>query len=617
MADAIIVPTQIALNADTLPDGDLKRIPTKGEIALWNTGGGGGLPEGTTLEEIPDGITRLAISVVDRQKLDAYAENDGKTGDAHVGNLSNPHQVTAAQVGAPTTEAFDELDAALVTAETAISGLSDRMDTAEGTLSDHTDSLGDLNTRLDNLEGTANSQWVSSQIMVGNGQSHANLGSGPTVWNTCKTPKVSLWRATRMYLWSVVNTADAVSSVLRAQYTTDLSEGTSSGWTDFSGSDIALGTTAVTGRAGSIIDVPAGAKTQEFVQIRVVGIGGNGSGTPIISWPVIVRELSAIGSPGAGGGSVDSWNGRTGTVNPATNDYSYDQIAETATGKKFTATLKSKLDAIEAGAQVNTVASVHGRTGAVVKAAGDYATADLTVSTDKNFVTDAEKTRIGSAKLPDDTIAALSGKASTDDGITSTERSKLVNVPSDTNASLALKAPLASPTFTGSPTAPSPSTGDNSTAIATTAFVKNQGYLSSIPAHTHVDADSPGLNSRMTTAEAQIAALSGGGSITKATMVITDTTPVNLVDVDLIFIEHTTNAFVRIPAALSKKPHTLVFLGNPNTVNVAGATGSGQTVKGAVSSGLAFTSGTDAAAVTRTLVPDPDTTNFPNHWRIF
>lgn len=39
-----------------------------------------------------------------------------------------------------------------------------------------------------------------------------------------------------------------------------------------------------------------------------------------------------------------------------------------------------------------------------------------------------------------------------------------------TNA-LALKAPLASPTFTGDPKAPTPSPGDNDTSIATTAFV--------------------------------------------------------------------------------------------------------------------------------------------------
>lgn len=38
---------------------------------------------------------------------------------------------------------------------------------------------------------------------------------------------------------------------------------------------------------------------------------------------------------------------------------------------------------------------------------------------------------------------------------------------------LALKAPLASPAFTGAPTAPTPSLGDDSTLIATTAFVED------------------------------------------------------------------------------------------------------------------------------------------------
>jgi hypothetical protein len=40
-----------------------------------------------------------------------------------------------------------------------------------------------------------------------------------------------------------------------------------------------------------------------------------------------------------------------------------------------------------------------------------------------------------------------------------------------TTAALALKAPLASPALTGTPTAPTPSAGDNSTTIATTAYV--------------------------------------------------------------------------------------------------------------------------------------------------
>ena len=47
---------------------------------------------------------------------------------------------------------------------------------------------------------------------------------------------------------------------------------------------------------------------------------------------------------------------------------------------------------------------------------------------------------------------------------------------------LLLKAPLESPTFTGNPTAPTPNNSDNDTSIATTAFVKNQSYLTTTTA---------------------------------------------------------------------------------------------------------------------------------------
>src|SRR5262245_38253904 len=46
-----------------------------------------------------------------------------------------------------------------------------------------------------------------------------------------------------------------------------------------------------------------------------------------------------------------------------------------------------------------------------------------------------------------------------------------------TSSALERDALLASPTFTGDPKAPTPATADNDTSIATTAFVKAQGYL--------------------------------------------------------------------------------------------------------------------------------------------
>lgn len=69
--------------------------------------------------------------------------------------------------------------------------------------------------------------------------------------------------------------------------------------------------------------------------------------------------------------------------------------------------------------------------------------------------------------LPSSTPPAMDGTASAG-ALTAYSRGDHVH-PNDTS-----RAPLASPTFTGSPAAPTPTTGDNSTKIATTAFVQAQ-----------------------------------------------------------------------------------------------------------------------------------------------
>ncbi len=54
-----------------------------------------------------------------------------------------------------------------------------------------------------------------------------------------------------------------------------------------------------------------------------------------------------------------------------------------------------------------------------------------------------------------------------------------LSAQTDLQTALNAKAPLASPTFTGDPRSVTPATGDNDTSIATTAFVKNQSYITS------------------------------------------------------------------------------------------------------------------------------------------
>lgn len=91
---------------------------------------------------------------------------------------------------------------------------------------------------------------------------------------------------------------------------------------------------------------------------------------------------------------------------------------------------KSKLDGVEAGAQVNTVTSVAGKTGAVTLAKGDVGLGNVDNTSDANKP-----------------------------------------VSTATQTALVLKAPLASPALTGTPTAPTAAVGTNTTQIATTAHV--------------------------------------------------------------------------------------------------------------------------------------------------
>ena len=62
---------------------------------------------------------------------------------------------------------------------------------------------------------------------------------------------------------------------------------------------------------------------------------------------------------------------------------------------------RAKLAGIEAGAEVNTVASVFGRTGAVLAGSGDYDASQITETGSRVFVTPAQRDRIDEALTPD------------------------------------------------------------------------------------------------------------------------------------------------------------------------------------------------------------------------
>ena len=75
------------------------------------------------------------------------------------------------------------------------------------------------------------------------------------------------------------------------------------------------------------------------------------------------------------------------------------------------------------------------------------------------------RTAVGSLKFDDEAVRDL---ISTLSGTVSTLNETVSSVQSELNK----KAPLASPKLTGTPTAPTASSGTNNTQIATTAFVK-------------------------------------------------------------------------------------------------------------------------------------------------
>lgn len=75
-------------------------------------------------------------------------------------------------------------------------------------------------------------------------------------------------------------------------------------------------------------------------------------------------------------------------------------------------------------------------------------------------------------------------------GLSNVDNTSDANKPvsTATQTALNLKAPLANPVFTGDPQAPTPTTADNDTSIATTAFVKAQGYSTTAAADANIAA---------------------------------------------------------------------------------------------------------------------------------
>jgi hypothetical protein len=182
----------------------------------------------------------------------------------------------------------------------------------------------------------------------------------------------------------------------------------------------------------------------------------------------------------------------------------------------------------QSGGGGGAVDSVNGETGAVILDAADVGAAAAVHTHAQGDVTGL--TAALDAKADDGDVAALDIRV---DALElappahSHAQSDVTNLTSD----LALKAPLASPALTGTPTAPTATAGTSTTQLATTAFVTGADAVldtrldaleAAPPAHTHDD--------RYYTETEADALLSGHASDTTGIHGIADTTALVLTD---------------------------------------------------------------------------------------
>lgn len=161
-----------------------------------------------------------------------------------------------------------------------------------------------------------------------------------------------------------------------------------------------------------------------------------------VTQPSISVALYALIGGGGGGGAVSSVNGQVGVVVLTKSDIGLGSVDNTADASKPVST---------------------------AQAAADAAVQAYTIQRANHTGTQAWSTITGVPSTFTPSAHAGTHAAAGSDPITISE-SQVTGLVAD----LAAKAPLASPTFTGAPAAPTAAANDNTTKIATTAWVIGQ-----------------------------------------------------------------------------------------------------------------------------------------------
>jgi hypothetical protein len=183
--------------------------------------------------------------------------------------------------------------------------------------------------------------------------------------------------------------------------------------------------------------------------------------------------------------TVQAWSFRESAVAPPLSTSGYAKLYVDTSGDAWYSKNGGAFTKLPFAAST-FVASFNGRTGAVVPTSGDYGVAQVT-----GAAPIASPTFTGTVTLPSPfTLGATSVTVTGTEinrlaGVTSAVQTQLdgkaalshTHAESDVTSlvsDLAAKAPLLSPTFTGTPAAPTAALNTNTTQLATTAFVRSQ-----------------------------------------------------------------------------------------------------------------------------------------------